>query len=762
MEYQSTFDRYWRKQGRKGSVPRTNAGTTVDEIQRCLGLGTVLDVGCGNGQLVQRLNSHGFDAFGADVSAVAVAAANERSPGRFRAANILHLPYDDDAFDSVISVDCLECLQEEDIPAAIAELYRVARDTVYLRITTAPDDESRRLTIKGREWWETQCFAAGFRKHPRYFLASPFGSLDSTLDECVIVLSKLPSEAAEKYSIAALQAERQLHMDMSRETGRRSDAHIVRYFEAARHIRPGDRVLDAACGLGYGSTVLTQNSRCASYVGVDNSDYAVDYARANFPSGADDIRFETGSLPEYLSEHDDASFDFIASFETLEHLRDPRPFLQECKRLLTPGGRLMISVPNDWADENGVDPNPHHFHVYDWSKVLKELRDTGFHIEQTVSETVSRRKESGKWTDHGYEWAEHDVERVRGKPGEWCIVLAMKSPFDVSDIAYANSAFSEGASNSSSNVMAFAEQYENPWLVPSLVARGLRTERSGLRSELAQQVIDRPISHSRGSDDHVPSADEAAALCVKAYTLLNAGTACREVDALLQRFEPHTRSRDWEHAKPIEVRWAVSLTYVGALLSLQCGQRDRAKQLFEQCVALPFLCYAPILATKTVSAALRRAKLALVDRDRDAARAWFTRGVEASRLAATQDWEATFGDLSRQPLPVFRELAEVVELGAQCMAGLTLLQNATPSPVYYEMLDYSKATEIESLLAFQKVQSDAIRWQQEQITYWRQTAEQRRIDALYRPGPVERLRKRLSQKLKRFQKSLFKRPQLVR
>ncbi len=392
MDYQTKYDQYWRRPDQVGepSSPRDGVDQVAHEIGRCLGLGTVLDVGCGQGQLVRKLNSHGFDASGMDDSRVAVDAANLASPGRFQVGSILALPYADGSFDSVISTDCLEHLLEQDVRAALAELHRVARDTVYLRISLERDRDNKwRQTVKTREWWEAQCFAVGFRKHPRHFLASPFGCLDSELNRCTIVLSKVPAEAAERYSIEALQAERQLHMDMSREPGRRSDAHVVRYFEAARNIRPGDRVLDAACGLGYGSTVLTQNSRCASYVGIDNSDYAVDYARANFPRGADDLRFEKGSLPECLERFDDASFDFIASFETLEHLRDTGPFLQECIRLLTPGGRLMISVPNDWAEADGIDPNPHHFHVYDWGKVLGELRDAGFQIERTIAETVS-------------------------------------------------------------------------------------------------------------------------------------------------------------------------------------------------------------------------------------------------------------------------------------------------------------------------------------------------------------------------------------
>lgn len=746
MDYQATYDRYWSEPSRVQREISSQDRQIADEIQRCVGLGSLLDVGCGDGRLVRQLGTLGFDARGVDVSGVVVDMANRACPDRFGRESVLQLSHEDAAFDFLACVYCLEHLEEQDVATAIDELFRVARSSVYLRIATTPDAGSTRRTVKSREWWESKCFAAGFRKHPRYFLASPFGSLDSVVDQCTILLEKLPTEAARKYSIADLQEERQLHMDMSREPGRRSDAHIVRYFEAARCIRPGDRVLDAACGLGYGSTVMTGNSRCASYSGIDFSAYAVDYARLNFPSEAMHLRFEEGSLPECLEKFDDGSFDFIASFETLEHLRDPHSYLKECHRLLTPGGRLIISVPNDWAEEDGIDPNPHHFHVYDWQRVLAELEAAGFLIERTIAETVSRRKEAGKWTGHGFEWTEYAIESVRGKPGEWCIVLAMKSPFATAEAKFDNSAFGETQDATPNNVMDFAEQYENPWLLPSLVTRGLRTERKQLRQEIADVVLGR----------HKADADEAAALCVKAYGLLGDGSDWSTVEALLRRFEPHIAPRDWLQASPIEVRWAVSLTYVAALLALECGQRERAKQLLAECIEIPFLRYAPLLATKTVSAALLRAKLALVDNDLEGAKDWLSCGAEASRLAVTEDWDTAFGDLAHQPLPAFRELAEVLELGSQCIAGLTLLSSSTPGPVFYELVGTNKTVEIDQLLKYQKVLLDAITWHQGKVRTLQSAVEHWKAEA-HKGAPVKRWSKYVEKQYKKLRNSLRKR-----
>ena len=57
------------------------------------------------------------------------------------------------------------------------------------------------------------------------------------------------------------------------------------------------------------------------------------------------------------------------SFETVEHLREPQVFLKEVQRVLKPGGTFICSVPNLWVDETGKDPNPWHFHVFDFPKL---------------------------------------------------------------------------------------------------------------------------------------------------------------------------------------------------------------------------------------------------------------------------------------------------------------------------------------------------------------------------------------------------------
>jgi ubiquinone/menaquinone biosynthesis C-methylase UbiE len=126
--------------------------------------------------------------------------------------------------------------------------------------------------------------------------------------------------------------------------------HVYRYAFACRFVK-GKRVLDIACGEGYGSAAL-QNAGAAHVIGVDISETACDHARRKYgidakPGSADKIPMA------------DASVDVIVSFETIEHVPQPEHFLDECFRVLVPEGILVISTPNKQV--YGVEiPNPYH------------------------------------------------------------------------------------------------------------------------------------------------------------------------------------------------------------------------------------------------------------------------------------------------------------------------------------------------------------------------------------------------------------------
>lgn len=128
--------------------------------------------------------------------------------------------------------------------------------------------------------------------------------------------------------------------------------HVYRYAFACRFVK-GKRVLDIACGEGYGASAL-EKAGAAQVIGVDISGEACRHARKRY--GLDARVGSTEQIPI-----GDASVDVIVSFETIEHVLQPGRFLDECDRVLTPGGRLIISTPNKEVYSGPGQPtNPYH------------------------------------------------------------------------------------------------------------------------------------------------------------------------------------------------------------------------------------------------------------------------------------------------------------------------------------------------------------------------------------------------------------------
>jgi SAM-dependent methyltransferase len=128
--------------------------------------------------------------------------------------------------------------------------------------------------------------------------------------------------------------------------------HLKRY-EFARSWCGERIVLDAGCGVGYGTAHLAEVA--ASVVGVDRDEDAISYARERY--ARPNVEFRAGDLLDLDAAGD--SFDVVCSFETIEHLDDVEAFLAEAVRVLRPDGVFLVSTP--CVEETTVSPeNPFH------------------------------------------------------------------------------------------------------------------------------------------------------------------------------------------------------------------------------------------------------------------------------------------------------------------------------------------------------------------------------------------------------------------
>lgn len=142
--------------------------------------------------------------------------------------------------------------------------------------------------------------------------------------------------------------------------------HLTRY-EWATRLTAGKRVLDVACGEGFGSLLLRRLG-AAEVLGVDRDSETVKRCCEQWP--CDGLRFAAGTI-EKVREVAGDGWGAVVCFETLEHLVDPALALEEVAAALGEGGILIGSVPGEteWGEEN-----PYHFHHFDRKRLEQLLR----------------------------------------------------------------------------------------------------------------------------------------------------------------------------------------------------------------------------------------------------------------------------------------------------------------------------------------------------------------------------------------------------
>jgi len=127
------------------------------------------------------------------------------------------------------------------------------------------------------------------------------------------------------------------HVPINR-TNYLSIQHVERYRYAVSRLHPGMKVLDIACGAGYGTAMLLRHG--CDVTGADYEEYIWKHVK-RFWGHERFVRANALELP-----FEGASFDGVVSFETIEHVMDGDKFIDEMHRVLRPGGIFICSTPN--------------------------------------------------------------------------------------------------------------------------------------------------------------------------------------------------------------------------------------------------------------------------------------------------------------------------------------------------------------------------------------------------------------------------------
>lgn len=155
---------------------------------------------------------------------------------------------------------------------------------------------------------------------------------------------------------------------------------ILLYF-IKKYSRKGDKVFDFGCGSGYLVGKLQKNGYDA--YGMDFESEAIEYGRN---CGIKNLEIGSGGRFNYP----DNSFDFITVLDVLEHIKNEKPVIAELKRVLKPGGKILVTVPAYMWLWGVQDEVAHHFRRYtvgSLNTVFDEFKDLNI-IKKTYFNTL--------------------------------------------------------------------------------------------------------------------------------------------------------------------------------------------------------------------------------------------------------------------------------------------------------------------------------------------------------------------------------------
>lgn len=164
---------------------------------------------------------------------------------------------------------------------------------------------------------------------------------------------------------------------------------LFAYAEAGKMI--SGNVLDIGCGEGRGLEYLLKN--VSHYTAIDKIQLVLDALKAKYPQH----NFIQGNIPPFPIQAD-GQFDFVVSFQVIEHIEDHEGYIREIVRMLKPGGKAIISTPNI---DMSLTRNPWHVREYKveemrnlFKKYFSKVELKGVYGAKNVNDYFEQNKKS--------------------------------------------------------------------------------------------------------------------------------------------------------------------------------------------------------------------------------------------------------------------------------------------------------------------------------------------------------------------------------
>lgn len=161
------------------------------------------------------------------------------------------------------------------------------------------------------------------------------------------------------------------------------------YHEAAKFTN--GNLLEIGCGVGRGLDVLAEH--CNQYTGIDKNTALLETLRSAYPA----MHFIEANIPP-LTGIADNSFDYVVTFQVIEHIQNDDLFVKEIHRVLKPGGKLILTTPNV---KLSLTRNPWHIREYTATglqqliaKYFSKLEQQGVHGNDKVMQYYNQNKKA--------------------------------------------------------------------------------------------------------------------------------------------------------------------------------------------------------------------------------------------------------------------------------------------------------------------------------------------------------------------------------